>query len=429
MSQNGTKPSETSRRDFLKTTAVAGTTFAVSGALLGNVHAAGDDVIKVGLIGCGGRGTGAANDCLHSSPNVKVMAMGDAFADRLEGSLNDLRNNHGEKIDVPAERRFVGLDAYQKVLASDINYVILATPPGFRPIHIEAAVAAGKNFFTEKPVGTDGPGIRRVLAAYEEAKKKNLCVAAGTQRRHQAGYIETMQRVHDGAIGNIVSGRCFWNQGALWHRDREESWNDLEYEIRNWLYYTWLSGDHIVEQHVHNLDVINWAVGSHPLSANGMGGRQLRVGPKFGNIFDHFAIDYEYPHGVHVLSMARQIEGCDGSVSEALAGSKGFCQVDRYTITGENAWRRGRHSEDVNPYVQEHADLIDCIRNGKPINELQNVAYSTLTAIMGRMSAYTGKVVKWEQALNSKQDLFPQHLDWGTLPTPEVAIPGKTKLT
>jgi myo-inositol 2-dehydrogenase / D-chiro-inositol 1-dehydrogenase len=427
--QRSKQPAGASRREFLKSTAVAGTTLAVGQTLLSSVHAAGDDVIKIGLIGCGGRGTGAADNALHAAKNVKLVAMADAFPDRLELSHHLLMKDHGpQKVDVPPDRQFVGLDAYERVLSSRIDYVILATPPGFRPMHLEAAVAAGKHIFTEKPVATDATGIRKVLAAYEEAEKKKLCIAAGTQRRHQAGYIETMNRVHDGAIGDIVAARCYWNQGPLWVKPRHPGMNDLEYEMRNWYYFTWLCGDHIVEQHVHNLDVINWATNAHPVRAVGMGGREVRKGPDYGQIFDHFAIDYEYPNGVHVLSMCRQIDGCENNVSEALVGTKGSCRPDHYEILGENKWRRPRNEKDIDPYVQEHADLIDCIRNGKPINELKNVAHSTMTAIIGRMSTYTGKALSWDKALHSRENLFPEHLAWGPLPTPNVAVPGKSPL-
>jgi len=364
--------------------------------------------------------------------------LGDVFPDHLEATRAALREvaandakvkELGNSVDVPDDRCFIGFDAYEKVAHSDVDYVILATPPGFRPMMIEAVIRAGKNLFAEKPVGVDGPGIRKVLAAYEEAQKKKLAVVAGTQRRHQAGYLETIQRVHDGAIGPITSARVFWNQGRLWVKPRQPGWTDMEWQIRNWLYFTWLSGDHICEQHVHNLDVANWAIGHHPVRAVGMGGRQVRVGPEYGHIFDHFAIDYEYPNGVHVMSMCRQIEGCENSVSEALIGTKGFCQADHYTIKGETNWQREHRDDDVDPYVQEHTDLIAGIRSGKPLNELRNVAQSTLTAIMGRMSAYTGKAVTWDQALNSKETQLPAKLAWTSLPVAPVAMPGKTRLT
>jgi myo-inositol 2-dehydrogenase / D-chiro-inositol 1-dehydrogenase len=421
-----------SRRDFLKTSTVA----AVAASLerIPGAWAAGGDTIRVGLVGCGGRGTGAAGNVLAAAPGVKLVAMGDAFRDRLEEAKEQLAKKPeiAALVDVPPERSFVGLDAYQHVLASDIDYVILATPPGFRPEHLKAAVAAGKHVFTEKPVAVDGPGIRAVLAAYEEAKARKLGIGAGTQRRHGSGYLETMRRVHDGAIGEILGARCYWNQGGLWNKARQAEWSDLEWQMRNWLYFTWLSGDHIVEQHVHNLDVVNWATRSHPVSAHGMGGRQVRTGPEYGHIFDHFAIDYEYAGGVHVQSMCRQMPGCEGRVEETLVGTLGACNTaqdaQRYAITGRNAWRFSEKPNDA--YVQEHTDLIASIRAGAPINELKDVAESTLSAIMGRMSAYTGKTVTWEQALNSQQSLVPPsaQLAWGPMPVPPVAQPGKTEL-
>ena len=420
-----------SRRDFLKTSTAAavGTGLAASMNFIPGAYAQGSDEIRVGVIGCGGRGTGAIRNVLDADKSVKIVAMGDAFKDRLDKSLTGAKEKYGNRVDVPADRQFVGLDAYEKVIASNANYIILATPPGFRPVHLQAAIKAGKNIFTEKPVAVDGPGIRAVMAAYEEAKTKGLAIAAGTQRRHQAGYIETMKQVHDGAIGDIVAARCYWNQGGLWKNDRQASWSDLEWQMRNWLYFTWLSGDHITEQHVHNLDVVNWAMKGHPTRAVGMGGRQARVDPAYGHIYDHFTVDYEYENGMHCLSMCRQIDGTHKDVSEALTGSKGRASFKNgYTITGEKTWRYPRDKDDTDPYVQEHIDLIASIRAGKPINELKQVAESTLTAIMGRMSAYTGQEVTWDQALNSKESIVPDKLAFGPLPVPPVAIPGKTEL-
>ena len=415
-----------SRRDFIKTTTAAtlGLSFAPT---MPGAYASGTDAIRIGLIGCGGRGTGAVLNAFDGADGVKLVAMGDAFADRLASSLAEIGKEHAAQVDVPKDRQFVGFDAYKQVLASDANYIILATPPGFRPIHLEAAIAAGKHVFTEKPIAVDGPGIRQVFALVEQAKTKGLGIAAGTQRRHQTGYLETLKRVQDGAIGKIVAARCAWNQGALWKKDRQPEWSDVEWQLRNWLYFTWLSGDHIVEQHVHNIDVVNWAMGTHPVAAHGMGGRQVRTGPEWGHIFDHFSIDYEYPGNVHLHSQARQIQGCEGSVSEALVGDRGQCQVDKYVITGAKAWKFD--GKDNAPYVQEHTDFIASLRAGKPLNELKNVTESTLTAIMGRMSAYTGQPVTWEQALNSTDALMPPALTFGPMEVPPVPMPGRTKLT
>ncbi len=416
-----------SRRDFLRssTAALVGGSIATRFGGFPALHAAGSDAIKVGLIGCGQRGTGAAEDVLKSAQGVKLVAMGDAFKDHLDKSLEYL-SKFGGRVDVPKDRQLVGFGAFEGVLASDVNYVILATPPGFRPWHLQAAVAAGKNVFAEKPVAVDGSGIRAVLQVYEEAKAKGLAIGVGTQRRHQTGYLETMKRIHDGAIGQIVAARGYWNQGPIWVHPKQEGWSDMEWQMRNWYYFTWLCGDHIVEQHVHNLDVANWALGAHPVRAVGMGGRQVRTDPVYGNIYDHFAIDYEYENGCRLMSMCRQIPGCENSVSEALTGTKGFCQVNKYTITGEKSWRL--NGKDNLPYVQEHADLIASIRSGSPYNELKNVAESTLTAIMGRMAAYTGQTVTWEQALNSEENLMPAKLEWGDLAVAPVAMPGQTKL-
>lgn len=415
---------EPTRRTVLRTgAALAG---ALSATAIPAVHAAGSDVIKVGLIGCGGRGTGAAENCAESSTGVQINAMGDLFEDHLNTCRKRLAGALGDKFTVNDDRAFHGFDAYKKVIDSDVDLVILATPPGFRPMMIEYTIEKGKNLFTEKPVGVDGPGIRRVLAAYEKANEKKLAVVAGTQRRHQAPYVESMKRIHAGEIGELVGGRCYWNQGSLWHKDKQPSWSDMEWQVRNWLYFTWLSGDHIVEQHVHNLDVINWAFNGHPTRAVALGGRQQRTDAVYGQIFDHFATDLEYGNGVHVLSMARQIPGCENNVSEALVGTKGTWQSNGFRFTGESKARIREMGK--NPYVQEHTDLIASIRAGKPLNELKTVAESTLTAIMCRMSAYTGKAVTWEQALNSKEDTFPKKLEFGPNAVPPVAIPGVTDL-
>jgi predicted dehydrogenase len=425
--------SSSTRRDFLKTSAVVAGSAAMASSLMSNVHADGPDVIRIGLIGCGGRGSGAVVQCLRGGPNVRLTAMGDAFRDRLQGCLNGLPGNLRQNVDVPAARQFVGLNAYEGVI-QNCELVVLATPPGFRPTHIHAAIAARKHVFTEKPVGVDGPGIRMVLADFEEANRRRLSVVAGTQRRYQNSYLESMRRIHGGEIGTITSARCYWNQGGLWHANRRQGMSDVEWQIRNWLYFTWLSGDHICEQHVHNLDVVNWALGnSHPVRAVGMGGRQVRTGPEFGHIYDHFAIDYEYPHGVHVMSMCRQMPGCTDNVSEAVVGTRGMW-TSNHTIMGypERAgdalvrrWGYGRQDNDPDPYQQEHVALIRSIRDSRPINDLKNVAESTLTAIMGRMAAYTGRAISWEDALNSRENLMPAQLTMNMeLPVARVAMPG-----
>lgn len=429
---------DTTRRSFLKTSAIAGSALAADLSMFSNVHAQqGNDIIRVGLIGCGGRGSGAVEQCLRADAGARLTAVGDTFRPKCTTLLTRLRNNAAvrDKLDIPDERVFSGLDAYQQVIAN-CDLVLLATPPGFRPTHLRAAIAARKHIFTEKPVAVDGPGIRACIAAAEEANRHSLTIVAGTQRRYQTGYLEAMQRVRDGAIGTITSGRCYWNMGGLWHAAREQGMTDLEWQIKNWLYFTWLSGDHICEQHVHNLDVCNWAINDHPTRCVGMGGRQVRTGAEFGHIFDHFAVDYEYPNGVHVMSMCRQTVGAAGDVSESVTGTRGNCYTNasarRYQISGDRQWSLDRNG-DNEPYQAEHVALFESIRGRNRrarINDLRQVAESTLTAIMGRMSAYTGQAVTWEQALNSQQNLIPERLTWDmNLPVPEVAVPGRTRLT
>jgi predicted dehydrogenase len=393
---------------------------------------------RVGVIGCGGRGTGAAIDCVKASTDVVVTALGDLFPDMLEQSLKALRGRVKlDNLAVTPETCFVGLDAYEKVLAAGVDLVILAAPPFFRPRHLKAAVEAGKHVFMEKPVAVDPAGVRSVIASSEMATQKRLAIVAGTQRRHQAHYVEIMNRVRNGDIGEIIAGQCYWNMGSLWLERAAQNWadrvikkwSDMEWQCRNWLFITWLSGDHIVEQHVHNLDVINWAMGAHPEKCTGMGGRAARTDPMFGNIFDHFAVEYEYPNGARVLSMCRQTAGAAEDVSERVIGTRGFSYTDSATGFVKGTRPYSSEKESPNPYIQEHADLIASIKSGTPLNEAKQVAESTLTAIMGRMSAYTGRALSWDWVMNaSKLDLTPPHLEWKDLPALEVAVPGKTQL-
>jgi predicted dehydrogenase len=413
-----------SRREFLRnsTLLVAGTALA---PYVLTTHAAPDSPeIKVGLIGCGGRGSGAIRDAIKAAPNVKAVALADVFEDHVKGCQKGLKN---DGIEVPDSMCFHGFDAYKKVLEiPEINYVILATPPGFRPIHFKAAIEAGKNVFFEKPVAVDGPGIRMVIEAGELAKQKGLSVVAGTQRRHEFSYIETIKRLQDGAIGDIVCLRAYWNQGLIWGKPWDPNKSDMENMLRNWYCYVWLCGDHIVEQHVHNLDVCNWIMGTHPIKAYGQGGRQVRSGKEHGHIYDHFAVEYEYPNGVRMFSQCRQISGCSDNVSEAAVGLKGTSNpAGSISVKGGDSWRYS--GQNPNPYVQEHKDNIDAIRTGKPLNEARQVAESTLTAIMGRESAYSGQIISWDEALNSKRSLMPEKLEFGPMPYPEVAMPGKYK--
>ncbi|MEZ6243242.1 MAG: Gfo/Idh/MocA family oxidoreductase [Phycisphaerales bacterium] len=423
--------SKMTRRDVIKAGAL-GVGALVTPAFASRLARVGSDRIGVGLIGCGGRGTGAAWNALEADPSVNIVALADVFQDRLDGALGHLNGeaSWNGRIDVPAERRFVGFEAYEKLLAlPEVDYVCIATPPHFRPIHFEEAVRRGKHVFMEKPVAVDATGIRRVIAAAKKADHAGLSVVAGTQRRHERCYLELMDRVHSGQLGELVGASCYWNQGGLWVHERQPDESDMEYQIRNWLYFCWLSGDHICEQHIHNLDVINWAMGSTPLRAMGMGGRQVRTGPEYGNIFDHFSIEYEYPGGVRVQSMCRQIDGCAGRVDERLAGTRGsaIAWPGRSQIWGENAWEF--KGDNPNPYMVEHKDLIASIRGEcTRLNEGVRVAESALTAIMGRMSAYTGQEVTWEQAMGSKLDLAPAAYEFGAVEVDPVPTPGRTPL-
>ncbi len=415
------------RREFLKTSAALGAVAALGPlATGGKAFAAGSDQIRVGLIGCGGRGTGAAVNCVRSSEGVSLVAMGDLFSDRLQGSRGHLQKQLADKMQVTDETCFTGFDAYQKIISMpEVDLVILTTPPVFRPIHLEAAIHAGKHVFMEKPVAVDPAGIRKVIAASRKAKSRQLGIVAGTQRRHQQSYLETFDRIHNGAIGELTGGFCYWNQGGLWVHERRSEESDVEWQIRNWLYFSWTSGDHIVEQHVHNLDVMNWAFGAHPVRAMGMGGRQVRTDKKYGNIFDHFAVEYEYPGGVRVVSQCRQIDGCAGRVGEHLVGTQGTADPGG-VIRGAQEWKFSANQRDA--YEQEHADLIASIRAGAPLNEGEQIAESTLTAIMGRMSAYTGKVVNWDFAIDSELDLTPRDWAFGDHQVDPVAVPGRTGL-
>jgi predicted dehydrogenase len=398
---------------------------AIPGGL--GLHAQGTDTIRIGVIGCGGRGTGAAIDCLDAAPGVEIVAMGDLFVDRIESSLKAIKEKHPDKVKVTKDRCFTGFDNYLKVVASpDVNLIVTAAAPGFRPIHLKAAVEGGKHVFMEKPVAVDPAGVRSVIASAKLAREKGLAVVCGTQRRHQKSYLELMKRLHDGQIGEIIGGQCYWNQGELWVVKRTPQMSDMEWQCRNWLYFTWLSGDHIVEQHIHNIDVMNWAFGSLPVKVTGMGGRQQRTAPEYGNIYDHFAVEYEYPNGVRVASMCRQIPGCADRVEERIVGTKGYA-FGYGEIHGENFWKF--EGDEPNPYVQEQADLIAGIRSGNFLNEGRRIAESTMCAIMGRMSAYTGRAIGWEWAMtSSKLDLTPPRYEFGPNPVDPVAIPGQTQL-
>ncbi|MHC4646385.1 MAG: Gfo/Idh/MocA family protein [Planctomycetota bacterium] len=430
MNENmGSKTDRLSRRDFIRTSAAV--SLAAIGPGRSRIFAAGADKVRVGLIGCGSRGTGAARDCAKSSDSVEIVAVADLFQDRIDKSLEKLRKEVPDKVKVTKDMCFLGFDACEKVIGSDVDVVLLATPPGFRPQHLKAAVEAGKHVFMEKPAAVDPVGVRSVIESSQLAEQKGLSIVAGTQQRRQPQYIEVMRRVHSGQMGEIVGGQCYWNWGSQdWHfQHRKPEWSDMEWQIRCWPYFLWLSGDHIVEQHLHNLDIINWAIGSHPVQCLGMGGRQVRTGPEYGNIFDHFAVEYEYPKGVRVMSMCSQIKATTSRVGERVVGTKGFCYTTRAAgyIEGRNPYKY--EGPGANAMILEHADLINSVLDGKPINEGQQVAESTLTAIMGRMSAYTGRAVSWDWVMDSsKLDLTPPKLEMGDLPVSPVPVPGHMQL-
>lgn len=437
------------RRSFFSTS----TKFAAGAAALSTlplerfVHGASPgDTIKVALIGMGGRGSGAADQALSTGESVKLVAVADVHEDRMKGSINMLRNKHKDKVQVKEENMFMGFDAYKKAIAL-ADLVILATPPGFRPMQFEEAVRQGKHVFMEKPVCVDVAGYKKVIAAAAEAKKKNLKVGVGLQRHHQAGYLETIKRIHDGQMGDIMAMRAYWNGNTPWVKPRADlekqygrKLTELEYQMRNWYYFVWLCGDHICEQHIHNLDVINWVKRGHPISARGNGGCETRKGPDYGEIFDHHVVEFTYEDGSVCFSQCRHQLGCWNDVSEHAIGTKGVANLGRYTITGPNAWRFQGGGKDA--YQQEHDDLFDAIRNDKPYNEAVYGADSSMTSVLGRMATYSGKEISWDAAMKSEvSDTMVKGIDqvpWAeaikltpnSVPGSDgmypIAIPGKT---
>ncbi|MEE9431990.1 MAG: Gfo/Idh/MocA family oxidoreductase [Melioribacteraceae bacterium] len=391
-------------------------------------------VLKAGLIGCGGRGTGAAINFLSAGSNLKIHALGDVFQDRLDRCKKKIFDEKQET--VSEENCFIGFDAYEKVIDSGVDIIILATPPHFRPMQFAAAVNARKNVFMEKPVAVDPVGARSIIASSKKAEALGLVVGTGTQRRHQRDYVATFKEIYEGKIGEIVSANCYWNQSQLWYRNHKSEWTEMEYMIRDWVNWTWLSGDHIVEQHVHNIDVINWFTEKHPIKAVGFGSRHRRV---TGNQYDNFSIDFEYENGMHMQSMSRQIDGCTSNVSENITGVNGFsnCKNEIFDSKGETIWEykypqvEGEEKNDrvkISPYVQEHIDLVKAIRENKPYVEAENTAVSTMCAIMGRMSAYTGKEVTWDEVMNSNLRLGPEKYVLGKVNIDKsIPVPGEGK--
>ncbi|MFV0446268.1 MAG: Gfo/Idh/MocA family protein [Planctomycetaceae bacterium] len=445
-----------SRRSFLKTASAAAAGTALLSGLSNRAYAAGEETINVGLVGCGGRGTGAAGQALKTKGNVRLMAVADAFPEPIERALYGITRDVAKKtaegdaiVDVPPERQYVGLDAYDKLLADpDIDVVVLATPPGFRPMQFEAAVKAGKHIFFEKPVATDAPGVQRVLAAAQEAKKKNLKVGVGLQRHHQPCYQDLVGKIHEGAIGDIISLRVYWNGGGVWEpkRTREQVKTEMEYQVWNWYYYNWLSGDHICEQHIHNLDVGCWVKGKdgapeYPIKANGMGGRQVRTDKRYGEIFDHHYVEFTFADGSFMASQCRHIKNCWSPVDEHVHATKGRADLDAtprncklYDAQGNVTYQFEGKTET--PYQIEHDDLFNAIRNDISYNEAEYGARSTMVAILGRMCTYSGKEITWDDAINSKKSIMPEKFAWDAEPPTHpdadgnypIPMPGSTKV-
>ena len=390
-------------------------------------------LLKAGLVGCGGRGTGAAINFLKAGPNLEISAIADVFQDRLDSCRTKLKEEMG--VEIPDDKVFLGFDAYKQVIDAGVDIVILATPPYFRPEHFQACVDARKHVFMEKPVAVDPVGVRAVIAAARRAESIGLTVVTGTQRRHQRDYIETYKKVAgEGAIGKIVAANAYWNQAKLWHRDRKPEWNDMEFMIRDWVNWSWLSGDHIVEQHVHNIDVVNWFTGKFPVKAVSFGARHRRV---TGDQYDMFSTDFVYDDEVHMHSMCRQINGCANNVSEYIRGTEGAsnCRNTIFDLEGNVTWEYNYPTDEsgqpmknvkISPYDQEHIDLVTAIRTDKPLNEAEATAKSTLTGIMGRISAYTGKDVTWEEMMNSDLQLGPKEIKFGEVKMEfPVPVPGE----
>jgi myo-inositol 2-dehydrogenase / D-chiro-inositol 1-dehydrogenase len=422
----------TTRRDFIKTSGAAalGTSLAMNLVIPVNSFAMNNDTLKVGLIGAGGRGTGAAAQALNADKNVVLTHLTDIFEDRVEQSISNLKKEFGDRVKADKSTSYVGFEGAQKIMESDVDVVILTTPPCYRPKHLEMAIDAGKHVFCEKPMAVDAPGVRRIIEAAKKAKEKNLSLMSGFCWRYHIPKRETFQRVLDGAIGDVHTVYNTYNTGALWLRDVQPEWSDMKKKLRNWLYYNYLSGDHIVEQAIHSIDMMSWALGDmKPLNATGTGGRQSRIQPEYGNIYDHFAIVYEYENGVKGFHFSRQQKDCSNSYAVDVMGTKGRCLVDcirdRHTITGAEEWRYKGQDNDM--YQQEHDDLFAAIRSGNPVNDGERMAQSTMLGIMARMVAYTGQTITYDEALNSKEVLAPDDINDNTvLQDPPVAQPGIT---
>ena len=432
------------RRTFLQqSSAVGAGVIATTLPVAAGANVLGEDAIKIALIGCGGRGRGAAVQALSTKENVKLVAMAEAFQDRLDEAYTTIKNeleNQGadmSRLAVSDNAKFVGFDAYKKAIEL-ADVVILTTPPGFRPIHFDAAIKAGKHVFMEKPLATDGTGIRQILETAKLAKQKKLNVVVGLQRHYQTVYREWVDRIHGGVIGDITSGSVYWNGGGVWVRPRKPGMTEMEYQMRNWYYFNWLCGDHIVEQHIHNIDVANWVLESYPVRAQGMGGRQVRTGKEYGEIFDHHFVEFEYENGAVISSQCRHIKGCMNRVSESFMGTNGRAPKPGLleTSKGYKIWEH-RGKNDPNPYQVEHDELFAAIAAGDyKYDDTHNGAMSTMSAILGRMVTYSGQVISMDEALNSEVSIMPHEFSWDAKPpiVPNedgfypVPTPGVTKV-
>jgi predicted dehydrogenase len=384
--------------------------------------------IKVGLIGCGGRGTGALNDALAAADGVKVVALGDVFADRVEGVRRWLKENHGQE--VADDKCFVGFDAYKKVIDAGIDYVICTTPPVFRPQQFAYATQQGVSSFLEKPIAVDAAGYRSIMATARQAKANGLVVVTGTQRHHERSYVEAFKKIQEGIIGKIVSGTVYWNQGQLWYRNREAGWSDVEWMIRDWVNWKWLSGDHIVEQHVHNIDVFLWMTGLKPTKATAQGARHHRV---TGDQFDQFSVDFEFDNGVRLHSVCRQINDCSSCIGEFIQGTKGSWSTmnNEHVIKdleGNVLWKYDFSAEEQNfkqrnPYSLEHVDLINHLRKGTSHIEAEECAISCLAGVMGREAAYTGATVTWDEISGADMNFLPENLELGNVDMSQYKVP------
>ncbi len=419
-------PNDSNRRDFIKTSTMAAAGAALTSTVARTAHAAGSDEIKVALVGCGGRGTGAVDQIMNTKGNTKLVAVADAFGENANGAISGLAKAHKEKVDVAPENIFVGLDAYKQAIDSDCDLVVIATPPGFKPQQFEYAVNKGRHVFMEKPVASDAVGVKRVLASVEESKKKNLMVGIGLQRRHEPQYIETVKRIHDGAIGDVICQRVYWNGGGIWYRNRKPEMTEMAFQTNNWYHFNWLSGDQICEQHIHNLDVGCWVKGEFPVECNGMGGRELRMGgdASKSQIFDHTFCEYTFSDGTKMFSQGRHVAGAWNQVSEAAHGTKGTADPSG-SITGPNEWKFD--GQPLGGHQQEQHDLIEALMRGDIYNEGEYGAKSTFTAILGREACYSGKVIRWDDLLEKGRELAPGIDDY-TLETPPPTLPDENGL-